>query len=323
MGLLDRIGKIVFGDGGASSAPSPSRAPSYSAPPSYDSVDYTLTFSDGSTIVLNMSARNYNLLEARGNRLFLKRCPKERLLEMVRCATSYNTLEDIAEKYYICDTADFSDLHLDAVKSALYASIDTLYEYPRLRSKMCYIGSAHGYRRKMESLKNGSIETLKDFGIEYICSPSQVRLLGTNMTRLADSYIADKDTYIALAIDAFGLFDALVLDADDYKGYKYRQTIDGLKYSEQCGLHPKGCSTPESAVYHELGHLLDYLCQLQANGMSRLYSSYSRRDIETGLSDYGATNSYEFFAEAFAEAKCNPRPRPIALRAMELFRRVY
>ena len=322
MGLLDRIGKLVFGEGGADSAPS-----SYSPPPSSYSggggVQYSLSFPSGSSIVLNLTDANYRLLEGRGRRAFLKRCPKDRLISMIRSSINYRSLEDIAERYYICDTADFADLHLEAIKSTLCSVVEILYEYPLLRSKLCFIGSAQGYRRKLDSLRCGSLVTLKDFGIEYICDASQVRQLGSLMVDLADSYLASRDSYIAFALDAFGLFDALVLDADDYKGHKYRQTVDDLKYSETCGFHPKGCTTPESAVYHEIGHLLDYLCHLNANGMERLYLSYSRRDIEKGLSEYGATNAYELFAEAFAEARCNPSPRPIARRAMDLFHSAY
>lgn len=317
MGLLDRIGKIVFGGGGAPAAPS------YSPSPSYSDVNYTLTFSDGSSLVLYMSAKNYDLLIQRSKRFFIKRCPKDKLLSMINASRTFTELEDIAERYYICDTSDFSDLNLNAVKNTLCAAVDVLYEYPLLRSKLCYIGSAHGYRKKMESLKNGSLETLKDFGIEYICSPRQAVALGENMMRLADSYIADMDSYIALAIDAFGLFDALVLDADDYKGMKYHSTVSGLKWSEECGFHPKGCDSPESAVYHELGHLLDYLCRLYSNGMDRLFASYTASQINRELSQYASTNVYEFFAEAFAEAKCNPYPRPICRAAMDIFHKIY
>lgn len=321
MGLLDRIGKIVFGEGGAS-APS---SPSYSAPPpSYGGgVQYSLSFPSGSTIVLSLTESGYRQLEARGKRSFLKRCPKDKLVSMIDTAINYKSLEEIAERYSICDSADFSDLHLDAIKTALRSTVDVLYDYPRLRSKTCYIGSAQGYRRKLESLRCGSVATLKDLGIEYICSPSQVKQLGALMVELADSYLVDNSSFIALAIDAFGLFDALVLDADDYKGYKYRQTLDGLKYGESSGFHPKGCDSPESAVYHELGHLLDYLCHLNSSGMERLYCSYTRRDIERELSQYGATSAYEFFAEAFAEARCNPYPRDIANRAMLLLKDGY
>lgn len=107
--------------------------------------------------------------------------------------------------------------------------------------------------------------------------------------------------------------------------------------------HPAGTNA-ESVIIHELGHAIDgYLSRkgvlgggfydgryhttsqnLKRNIMRKLKMKNS--DLKWELSEYGATNPREFFAEAFAEYMDNPNPRPIAAefgrRFEELMRQV-
>lgn len=88
----------------------------------------------------------------------------------------------------------------------------------------------------------------------------------------------------------------------------------------QSGFKAKGCEKPISTVYHEMGHIIDYhLCLNSFGGhgtpqnetLKRIYDD--REAVKTGLSQYGAKNSRETVAEAWAEYKMNPNPREIAL----------
>ena len=118
---------------------------------------------------------------------------------------------------------------------------------------------------------------------------------------------------IFLAIFAFGMFDAVLLDENDYDGYSYIALISSLRRDAASGFHPKGCATPESVVYHELGHLIDYLCNLSEKFSLRDFvSRLSIYDVQLGLSQYATTSTQELIAEAFAECMCNESPRPIA-----------
>lgn len=86
------------------------------------------------------------------------------------------------------------------------------------------------------------------------------------------------------------------------------------------GFKAKGCEKPISTVYHEMGHIIDYHFGLNNFGaygtpqnetLRRIYAD--REAVKTGLSTYGAKNSRETVAEAWAEYKMNPTPRQIAL----------
>lgn len=88
----------------------------------------------------------------------------------------------------------------------------------------------------------------------------------------------------------------------------------------QGGFKAKGCEDPIATVYHEMGHIIDYHMGLNSLGRSPMPQNETlkrifgnREAVRTGLSQYGAKNSRETVAEAWAEYKMNPHPREIAL----------
>ena len=79
------------------------------------------------------------------------------------------------------------------------------------------------------------------------------------------------------------------------------------------GFHPKGCTGPESIIYHEVGHLMDYFCKVSSSDAFPLYfGHFSEQDIRSELSEYATKNPAEMIAEGFAEYMCSPSPRPLA-----------
>ncbi len=86
------------------------------------------------------------------------------------------------------------------------------------------------------------------------------------------------------------------------------------------GFKAKGCEKPISTIYHELGHIIDYQLNLNRIGGNGKPQNKTLKKIwadpeavRTGLSRYGAKNSRETVAEAWAEYRMNPNPREIAL----------
>ena len=137
--------------------------------------------------------------------------------------------------------------------------------------------------------------------------------LGALAYNAMESVMHEHDSYIATAVSMFGLFDAVLLDQNDYEGYAYIKMISALRQSERDGFHPRGCASPESVVYHEIGHMLDYLCNLSQNAEMKAYvASLSSREVLDGVSQYATVSMQELIAEAFAEYTCNPSPRKIA-----------
>lgn len=96
-------------------------------------------------------------------------------------------------------------------------------------------------------------------------------------------------------------------NADDF--------IKHLQSDVKSGWHPVGCDTVASVFDHEMAHQIDYATGLRTNReMTNLWNSLTKKEIEDGLSKYGATKLPEFIAEGYAEYCNNPTPRPIATR---------
>lgn len=88
------------------------------------------------------------------------------------------------------------------------------------------------------------------------------------------------------------------------------------------GFHPINCETIKSIVDHELGHQLDALLDLSSDkGIIDIRKA--TQDIKQELSEYAKTNIAEFIAEAWAEYRNNPNPRPVAKQVGDLIRERY
>lgn len=284
----------------------------------------TLCGVDGAKVVLELDKQQYALIEARRTRSFFVRCKMPAVMSEIDNAGSYAALEEIAKKYYLCDFCSFKDINLYGVKRILKVVVTALYKYPMLRSRLCFIGTQAAMEKLLAEMENGNEIILNDFNLQYICSAETAKIIG-QLTRGILKRVTDKHSnYIALAMGAYGLLDAMLLERNDYDGYAYLNLVSSLRKSEETGFHPKGCHTPESVAYHELGHLLDYMCGLSDRAEFRTYyESLSETQIKKGLSKYALESDKEFIAEAFAEYMCNPAPREIAVRVGELLDEAY
>lgn len=278
----------------------------------------------GEEVTLELDETQISLVESRLNRAFYVRCHKQVVLQEIDNAGNYLALEKLARKYYLCDACSFADINLYGVKRILKVIVEALYKYPRLRSKLCFIGTHQTLEKLFIKLEEGDEDVLKSFNLQYIYTKQNAQKLGRVIHNILTSLIAQHEGYVATAMCAFGLFDALLLDENDYNGYAYLDFISLLRKNEASGFHPVGCHTPESIVYHELGHLLDDMCDLCNSGeFTSYYNGLSALDIKSGLSEYALESPMEFIAEAFAEYMCNPAPRPIAAKVGNLLDTAY
>ena len=284
----------------------------------------TLCSAENDKVDLMLSEKQFALFNSRLTRSFYVRCKKEKILLEIGSSSNYSQLETIARKYYLCDCCDFADINIYAVKRLLGVVVDVLYKYPKLRGKLCFIGTHDALERRLKRLENGDTEVLNDFNLQYICTEENAKKLGKMTHNILAKIIKNHENYVATALSAFGLFDSVLLDKNDYDGYAYVRFVSLLRKSEANGYHPKGCFTPESIIYHEMGHLLDDICEFsKQKEFKEYYNSLSQDDIRRGLSEYALVSSAEFVAEAFAEYMSNPTPRPIAQTIGELLDLVY
>lgn len=286
--------------------------------------EYTLCAEETEPVTLFLDRQQYSMLNSRCSRQYLMLCKEDRMHEQIDAAANCQQLENLVRRYSICDVCDFSDINLYGVKRALKVLVKALYRYPKLRSKLCYIGSPNGYLSQMDNLAWGDHSVLKDFGLQYICQTDIAIKLGRMMKVVARGAMSKSDDYVAMAVNAFGLFDAVLLDQNDYEGYAYIKLASNLRHSVASGFSPEGCHNPESIVYHELGHMLDYLCKIsESRELISYVSTLSSHDVEKGLSRYATTSTQELIAEAFSEYMCNDTPRSIARKIGSIIEREY
>ena len=287
-------------------------------------VNFNVTDQHGRTHTLFLNSTQAELFNARMNRQFFKRTREENVLALIDEAPNYKALEEVAEKYGFADYCDFSDINLYGIKRLLKVVVGILYRYPRLRSRFCFLGSHNGYKKAIDLLLEGDTHVLQRFNLSHIATPEIVRVLGGMADDMIEGLVRSPESYVATAITAFGFFDAMLFDSNDYEGYAYIKMAQDLRYSEEVGFHPKGCGETASVVYHEIGHMLDSLCAMNE---SAEFKSYFRRfdasAVRRELSEYATTSSKEFIAEAFSEYMCNPTPRPIARTIGEMIDRQY
>ena len=255
------------------------------------------------------------LYESRLNRTLLKRCSESFLLSLLSAANDVKDVEALLFKYGLCDYCDFQGLNLEITKFLVESVILLTYKYPRLRSRVCFLGSKRGFFSALDSLIELDKNVISRFGVQYICPEEFIREIAT-MTKNDISSINynDRSANIwAQAIGICGLFDAIILDEADFSGIGYYKLKENLISSASVGFHPVGCGIPQYIVYHECGHILDLLCGITDDPeYVEYFSSFGETRIKRELSIYGATNIKEFFAEAFAEYMCSDSPRDIA-----------
>jgi len=327
-------------------------------------IQYTFS-SPKRSVTITMNDRQYQLYLARAKRYFFKLSPINKVLADIERATSATELENLAEKYDICDVCRVSGLHLGGVKTLLSSVVKMLYKYPKLRSNTCFIGSVQTFKKTLMTFDvggeydNGSwgsltgklvekfkalwgdkktttaptkttsssgeiAKILKDFNLQYILDENSAKKIALLNLEDTQDLLKETHNFIAVAVSAFGLFDALLIDQEDYGTFKYPFLVQSIKENEKMGNYPKKCGTPESVIYHEIGHLLDYMCDIcNSAEFNRIYRRYSPYMIQSGLSGYATTSPREFLAEAFAEYESSNTPREIARQVGQLIQQKY
>lgn len=286
-------------------------------------MNYVIESSSGS-VTLKLTDTQWNLLNQRLNRVFIKKCSFESMINKIDMAKASSELEEVAEKNFICDVSDFSDLNVAAAKKALKIVVKCLYQFPKLRSRLCYIGSHLTYAKHITSLVNGDSTTLKDFNLHYICSEKSAKDLGKVVYGMVSEYIEHPEIFIAAAMQTCGFFDAIILDKNDYVGFSLMKLSQNMKRDVETGFHPKGCENLDSVIYHEIGHTIDNICDfVSSKEFLTYYKNLTKTDIQNGLSEYATTSAQEFIAEAFAEYMCSNNPRKIATDVYNLLVKKY
>ncbi len=107
--------------------------------------------------------------------------------------------------------------------------------------------------------------------------------------------------------------------------------VDKVTKQVETKYSPEGCATKQYYIDHEMGHAITASIKFTPEDQKelrrieqRIYgydgnkSKAGKLKMTESLSSYAATNSKEFLAEAWAEYKNNPNPRPTAKAVGEI-----
>lgn len=267
-----------------------------------------------------LNRQQSELLNIRTKRQLYRLCSEEKLHSLIKSAVHESELVAIIKKYGLSDVCDFTGLHISVAKKLTDCIVTVLYRYPRLRSRVCFIGSYKGYEKAIKRLVAADGEFLKMLGVQHILTSANARQFGEAVNALlGEIQELDGENILAQAISFCGIFDAIIIDERDFGARDIRQIKIELESSVLASHFPKGCASIESVIYHEIGHLLDFLCN--ASSDSRLRSEYdglSRDSIVNNLSYYASTSVAEFIAEGFSEYMSSESPRALANRIVQL-----
>ena len=276
-------------------------------------------------IEFNLDDMQSELLRVRRSRRFVMRCTEERAHELVENAYTVDQLTTVVRKYGLCDVCNFTGLDMSASRVIVNCVIRVMYKFPCLRGLMCYIGSKKGYMILLKNFSGHDEYTLKTLGVQLICNCDTVISVGEAMISMISE--ADKNSdanVLAQAVSGIGLLDGILLDEDDFSTSRFLQIKKNLRQSVNSKFSPEGCDSVTSVIYHELGHMLDYLCNVSADkDLIEKYEKNSKRDIGKMLSTYAASSIQEYIAEGFAEFMSNSSPRETACFIADTITRCY
>ena len=264
---------------------------------------------------------NFARWEARKKRSFPFRRSKTDLLHVIDATSESVELEKIALDYDMCDVCDFRDLNWATANSVLHILVNVYYVFPRIRSNVCYLGSKRGYISLLRSLCDNDRRAIDALALRDVCSlPFLSDLAGRCLDELnAVVFNNYRQNVLAQAYRMFGLLDGVIFDEADFRGLGYRALCSSLRYGESTRFHPVGCGTPDSVIYHEFGHLLDYLCNISDDADFLAYRRrLSDQAVTDRLSSYATTDNREFVAEAIAEYYCNANTRELSAFVWDL-----
>lgn len=265
------------------------------------------------TLRYTLDEKQEKLLSLRVCRKMLKLCPQEVLQARVKDIKNEGDLCNLVKKYDLADVCDFSGLHISASKMLANHLITVMFKYPLLRGRLNFVGSFKGYCNILEKLINLDQTTIKALGMQHIFNSYSIKSVASSLKELLDSPSGAGGNVLAQAISSGGILDGIMLDDRDFNNKAFYFIKNNLKRNVENKNFPQCCDTVDSVVFHEIGHVLDYLCDI-SNDTKLLseFHSYTKEQIKNGLSQYASTSVEEYIAEGFSEYMSNPTPRKMA-----------
>lgn len=254
---------------------------------------------------------------------------------------------EFGRRHNYADAIDFGKLDVSVANQHMQAVSEHLAEFPALRSRLGSMGSTQAYYKAWHDRSvKAWVERTKlwrDTGkSSYWAGKSDADIQKYAETSSVVRKPKAPGRAWALAHGGTGIDSAITFNEKYLAKGKAIAGMDAtLKRNVEMRWHPPGCDTIKSIADHELGHQMDNLLGLRNSPkVAQLYSdalkgsatltnpsgrtvNAGQENMKNNVSQYAYTNRAEFIAEAWAEYRNSPNPRPFAKAVGDLIRSEY
>lgn len=214
---------------------------------------------------------------------------------------SFHTVNEVEE--YIRNVlgipyVNLDSFHLDVCIEIVSTLEEVFSKYPLLKGTICSIGQREDINNQINLILASDIDEgwkMEDW--EEIRKESN--FMSCHGTK-SDCHI----TYISLAF----LERAKILNLNE-QNYK-------LMWESIHSIHPEHCYDFRSSIWHEIGHIFDYVLTITAR--KDFLEKLSEINVSCDISKYAATSPRETFAEAFAEYHSTNYPNDAVSSIVEI-----
>ena len=213
----------------------------------------------------------------------------------------------------------YKGIDLNVANEMNQSLVEHFNDFPELKNNIQFFGSA---QEKKKFLEDAVRKYYKELYANYISVYGE-KTINKKIDSLVNRYFRTRGEY-AHAFDHREYFNNKVfsgLAINKKFGGNVSAFMQALERDVKSKFHPVGCDTVKSVFDHEFGHQLDYLLKVSD---SDEFIQLTRGKVSgDSLSRYALKNRKETLAEAWAEYRNNPEPRPIAKAIGELIESKY
>ncbi len=214
------------------------------------------------------------------------------------------TLHTISEvEEYIKDVlgipyVNLKGFHLDICIEIVSVLKEIFFKYPLLKNTICCIGQREDVNQQVNLILASDIED------NWEIEDWQEMKKECNFM----SCVCTKDDYHITYIGLTFLERAKMLNLAD----------QNCKLMWECirSIHPEHCHTFRSAIWHEVGHIFDYILSISTR--SDFLEELSKIHVSWKISKYASISPRETFAEAFAEYHSTDSPNMAVSSLVEI-----
>ena len=208
---------------------------------------------------------------------------------------SIEDLEQFTKETINIPNVNFSGLEVPVVEDILEALTTIMQKYPALKNTICSFGPNEDINNQYNLIANSNKKRevkWQDFVVNHGETLTSV-CIGKRIPIIKKGYAVRLQSFIAIAYN------------DILMGKDIAELNLKAKVNADFGFHPKHCTKFQCNIYHEVGHILDFILNLKHDEkLFRIIEEHGSDyfNIVKNISEYAVEGGIgDIIAEAFAE----------------------